>query len=159
MLKSNLNLIKLVDDTIKSLIKSRYPSINEYKQKIKQGINLPSYIRSVLKENNYFPANEEIKLDSTTSKNVSLNANNLHLKLISENVQGEAHPPLYSPFSVETKTDMNQRMLEEINDLEEPSELSEMFVASIDLNREVFVDNIIEVEQPAVFFRELTFPN
>lgn len=160
VLKSNQNIIKLIDETIKSLIKSRYPSIDEYKQNIKQGQNLPSYIRTLLKENNYFQENE----DTLSSKNKpsevasTTNNKNLNLKLINENVQttgDSANTPLYSPFSIETKIDQkpNEDLAVVNNDSEDQNEINEMLLANIDLNREVFVDNASEIEQPpAVFF-------
>lgn len=160
VLKSNQNIIKLVDETIKSLIKSRYPSIDEYKQNIKQGQNLPSYIRTLLKENNYFQENEDTLSSNIKSlEAASITGNkNLNLKLISENVQtagDAANTPLYSPFSTETKID--QKLNEDLavcnNDSEDQGEINEMLLANIDLNREVFVDNASEMEQPpAVFF-------
>ena len=54
ILKANIPRIKCVDDIIVSLIRSRYTNLNEYKQKIRSGTELPSYIRSLLNENNYW---------------------------------------------------------------------------------------------------------
>lgn len=161
VLKSNANIIKLLDETIKSLIKSRYPSIDEYKQKIKQGQNLPTYIRSLLTENNYFKESED---DNKTSEVVSAttgNTKNLSLKLLNENVQTRkqvesANTPLYSPFSIETKIDPNQNVMATEVQSEEQNEINQMLLVNVDLNREVFVDNASElVQPPSVFFRKL----
>lgn len=44
-----------MDDMICALIKSRYTNLDEYKEKIIRGNGLPSYIKSLLKENNFWP--------------------------------------------------------------------------------------------------------
>ena len=54
LLKPNVHLIQKMDDMICSLIKSRYTNLDEYKDKIVKGVNLPSYIKSLLKENNFW---------------------------------------------------------------------------------------------------------
>ena len=44
-----------MDDMIVSLIKSRYTNLDEYKDKILKGTKLPTFIQTLLKENNFWP--------------------------------------------------------------------------------------------------------
>lgn len=57
LLKSNIHLIKKVDDMIISLVKTRYTNVEDYKEKILRGNGLPSYISKLLKENNFWNEN------------------------------------------------------------------------------------------------------
>jgi hypothetical protein len=54
ILKTNLSRVKYVDDIIRSLIKSRYSNLDEYKEKILTGTKLPSYVKSLLSENSFW---------------------------------------------------------------------------------------------------------
>ncbi len=54
MLKSNIDVVLKVDEQIRSLISTRYTNINEYKFRIINCVNLPSYIKTVLTENNFW---------------------------------------------------------------------------------------------------------
>lgn len=54
ILKTNLSRVKYVDEIIRSLIKSRYSNLDEYKEKILTGVKLPSYVKSLLSENSFW---------------------------------------------------------------------------------------------------------
>lgn len=60
ILKTNLSRIKLVDKIVISLIKSRYSNMSEYKQKILTCTQLPSYVKSLLIENNFWSPNSKL---------------------------------------------------------------------------------------------------
>jgi hypothetical protein len=76
LLKSNIHLIKKVDDMVISLIKSRYTNLDEYKEKILNGINLPSYIKTLLKENNFYNSDQDVFFSKDFQTNDFLNALN-----------------------------------------------------------------------------------
>lgn len=152
ILKTNINLIKRVDEIIISLVKSRYPGIDEYKENISRGINLPSYIRSLLKENNvhahelnYLTNEIKAKSASSTEKQHELKTQ-LKLKLKNGKIT-ETSPALYSPFSIETNVEqkLNNDMIEE-----------EM-ISCIDLNKDSFnnpnkTDGEQSSQSPSIFF-------
>jgi hypothetical protein len=74
VLEANLNCIKLVDETIKSLIKSRYTNLNEHKQKLISGVGLPTYIHTLLTEQGFWSSNSssnDKNKDNTQSKDTS----------------------------------------------------------------------------------------
>jgi cytoplasmic polyadenylation element-binding protein len=131
VLKTNLNVIKKLDDIIVSLIKSRYTNIAEYKEKIENRICLPSYIRSLLKDGaDSFPS------ENTPNKLNDLKSN-LEIKFLAEKNDTEYNknnpPVLYSPFSVETRTDVKQKFGYE------NKEVAEVMMGNLDLNKNVFV--------------------
>ena len=68
-----------MDDMIVSLIKSRYTNLDEYKDKILKGTKLPTYIQTLLKENNFWPEPiDDSKTKLTDNyENLILNASNL----------------------------------------------------------------------------------
>jgi hypothetical protein len=76
LLKSNIHLIKKVDDMVISLIKSRYTNLDEYKEKILNGIKLPSYIKTLLKENNFYNNDQDVFFSKDFQTNDFLNALN-----------------------------------------------------------------------------------
>jgi hypothetical protein len=60
-------------------VRTRYTNLNEYKLKIREGIDLPSYIRTLLNENNYWTnlikqeakLNEDVNIKHYNNKNNS----------------------------------------------------------------------------------------
>jgi len=108
-------VIRRVDETIVSLITTRYANISDYKEKIQRGIMLPSHIRSLLKENNLFPSSsvvDQAQLSTGTSKAKNSPKTYLPLKLSNLNNTNSgsvASPLLYSPFSVETTVPSNSQ--------------------------------------------------
>jgi hypothetical protein len=54
ILKSNLSRIKHMDEIVRTLIKTRYTNLEEYKSKIQSCSNLPSYLQTLLFERNYY---------------------------------------------------------------------------------------------------------
>jgi hypothetical protein len=154
ILKSNLNLIKRVDDTITSLINSRYPNINEYKQQIQRGLSLPSYIRTILKENSYPP----VTMSSDTEQQINDLINNkqqiksgINLKSANDNSSETLHNVLYSPFSAQIKTDLNQNTYDELDE----NKTTNQILSNINLNKKAFSKNSNEnnsVSNPSIFF-------
>jgi cytoplasmic polyadenylation element-binding protein len=82
ILKTNLSRIKLVDDIVKSLVKSRYSDLNEYKQKLIGNMSLPTYVRSLLNENHFWSPNSKLlqqlilTINLNTNNNINDNSNN-----------------------------------------------------------------------------------
>jgi len=152
ILKSNLNVIRCVDETIVSLITTRYANINDYKDKIHRGIMLPSHIRSLLKENNLLPsAADSSALSQTqsstllpviTSKPKNTTKPYLPLKLTNLNNTNSSvsSPILYSPFSVETTVPQSSQYKEEneLNELIDKLELKKKNETSVYTNSSVF---------------------
>ena len=137
VLKSNVNLIKRVDDTIISLIKSRYSNIDDYKQKIMQGQGLPSYIRSLLKENNYWNNKPTIGEDST--------------KIVQTQVEPTPTNTFYSPVFADTVHNSQADQTSESNvTLEQANEL----IANLSLNDYANTADANQKDKQApVFFR------
>ena len=143
VLKSNVNLIKRVDDTIISLVKSRYSNIDDYKQKIMQGQGLPSYIRSLLKENNYWNNNPVIGEDSTKAAQTQ------------SEPPHSAAPIFYSPVFADTVHSSQVDQTTESNvTLEQANEL----IANLSLNDYANAVGANQREhQSPVFFRKFFF--
>jgi hypothetical protein len=56
ILKLNLSRVKHIDEIVRTLIKNRYTNLHEYKSKIQSCTNLPSYLQTLLIDNNYYAA-------------------------------------------------------------------------------------------------------
>jgi hypothetical protein len=71
-----------VDDIVKSLVKSRYSDLNEYKQKLIGNMSLPTYVRSLLNENHFWSPNSKLlqqlilTINLNTNTNINDNSNN-----------------------------------------------------------------------------------
>jgi hypothetical protein len=57
ILRSNVDRVKNVDDMIRSLIRTRYTNLGEYKLKIIYSSNLPTYIKYILSDNGFWSPN------------------------------------------------------------------------------------------------------
>lgn len=109
ILKSNVNVVRRVDETIIALITSRYPNIDDYKEKIQRGTMLPSYIRTLLKENNLLPAATNQNTTVETALTQQKKQMKAYLQLKHSNLEKvNSGLPLYSPFSVETVPNNDQ---------------------------------------------------
>lgn len=132
ILKTNINIIKRVDDILISLMKSRYTNIDEYKQKIQRGIGLPSYIRTLLKENNYSYVsgeNKPIELKQELKTN-------LQLKLINESITESSSPNLYSPFPNDSKEGLNQNFNIESEKNDDGLDKADEMIGNLSLSKE-----------------------
>ena len=58
LLRSNLEIVKNVDITIRNLVKTRYTNLNNYKEKIMSAIELPTYIRTLLTDYGFYTAEQ-----------------------------------------------------------------------------------------------------
>ncbi len=71
-----------MDDIVKSLVKSRYSDLNEYKQKLIGNMSLPTYVRSLLNENHFWSPNSKLlqqlilTINLNTNTNINDNSNN-----------------------------------------------------------------------------------
>ena len=90
ILKVNISRIKSLDDILVSLVRTRYTNLNEYKLKIREGIDLPSYIRTLLNENNYWTnlIKEEAKLNEDV--NIKHYHNKKNSSLVSLSIHNES---------------------------------------------------------------------
>lgn len=76
--------MKSIDDILVSLVRTRYTNLNEYKLKIKEGIDLPSYIRTLLDENNYWSKLSKQDEMTTTNKHSKNKTNAINISLHNE---------------------------------------------------------------------------
>jgi hypothetical protein len=83
ILKVNLSRVKSVDGILVSLVRTRYTNLNEYKLKIKEGIDLPSYIRTLLDENNYWSKLDKQE-EATKNKHSKNKTNAINISLHNE---------------------------------------------------------------------------
>jgi cytoplasmic polyadenylation element-binding protein len=105
ILKVNLSRIKSVDDILIALVRSRYTNLNEYKSKIRSGLDLPSYIRTLLSESNYAgPGMVKQSSSSKTSKKFHSSSTNNDSNSMSESSDGS----LQNSFDIKLDN-MNQR--------------------------------------------------
>ncbi len=58
------------------MVKSRYSDLNEYKQKLISNISLPSYVRSLLNENQFWSPNSKLLQQLILTINLNTNNNN-----------------------------------------------------------------------------------
>lgn len=65
-------------------MRTRYTNLNEYKLKIKEGIDLPSYIRTLLDENNYWSKLSKQDEMTTTNKHSKNKTNAINISLHNE---------------------------------------------------------------------------
>ncbi len=134
-------MIRRVDETIVSLITTRYANISDYKEKIQRGIMLPSHIRSLLKENNLFPSSSVVdQAQASKAKNSSKTYLPLKLSNLNNTNSGSvASPLLYSPFSVETTVPSNSQYdTNELDGFMDKLDLKKTTISTLSNNSAVF---------------------
>jgi hypothetical protein len=73
ILRSNVDRIKNVDDMIRSLIRTRYTNLGEYKLKIIYSSNLPTYIKYILSDNGFWSPNNYGIISANSLRTHTLN--------------------------------------------------------------------------------------